>query len=122
MMAVMAVLLPSIASAQSPAASVDATGVDGAVFGGAIVFIVLLTLVSLGVFVFWVLMVIDCLKRDWPGKVLWLILLVGGLFLGINWLAAVFYFFMVKKPNLGLVPPAVQAPLPPQPPTAAPTA
>lgn len=57
-------------------------------------------LVMLGLLVLWVLMLIDCIKRPddkFPNpsdntKVIWIVLLV--LF---SYLAAIFYYFMVKK-------------------------
>ncbi len=51
-------------------------------------------LVLAGMFVFWVWMVVDCAKRNFPEKNKWLIILVLGYIV-----SAVFYFFMVKLKN-----------------------
>jgi len=56
------------------------------IFGGPIFFLF---------FVFWFWMLIDCIKREFDGKVLWIILLI---FLGF--LPAVFYYFIVKRKNI----------------------
>ena len=46
-------------------------------------------------FILWILMLIDCLKREFPhenDKVMWILVLVLA-----NWLGAVIYYFMVKR-------------------------
>lgn len=57
-------------------------------------------------FVFWIMMLIDCFQRDeseFPNssgnsKTIWLIVLFASWFIGsLYWLAAVIYYFMVKR-------------------------
>lgn len=55
------------------------------IFGGPI-FLVL--------FIFWLWMLIDCAKREFDDKALWIILLIF-----LNFLAAILYFFIVKRKN-----------------------
>lgn len=49
-------------------------------------------IVSVGAFVFWIMMLIDCIHRDFDKKTLWILLL---LFLGLP--ATIAYYFIVKK-------------------------
>lgn len=57
-----------------------------------IVLIVTFIIISVGGFVFWIMMLIDCIHRDFDKKTLWIILLV---FLGLP--ATIAYYFIVKK-------------------------
>jgi len=45
-------------------------------------------------FVFWLLMLIDCLQRDFKDKTVWIIVLILTTFIG-----AVLYYFLVKRKN-----------------------
>ena len=44
---------------------------------------------------FWLWMLIDCVKRDFDDKVLWIILLIF-----LSYLAAVLYYFIIKRKNV----------------------
>ncbi len=65
----------------------------------------LIAIVLLALFVFWIFMLVDCIKREndqFPNasentKTIWLIVLLVSWILGLNWLAAIIYYFMVKK-------------------------
>lgn len=46
-------------------------------------------------FAFWLWMLIDCVKREFDDKALWIILLVF-----LNFIAAIMYYFIVKRKNL----------------------
>lgn len=61
----------------------------------------------LGGLILWIVMLVDCAQRrpdEFPGatentKTVWLVLLIASWFvLGMYWLAALFYYFMVKRP------------------------
>ena len=57
--------------------------------------------VAFGLFIFWIVMLIDALRRQWPHedqRTLWLIILIASFFVQLYWLAAVVYFFAIKKP------------------------
>lgn len=63
------------------------------VFGGMLVgMVVLLVLLSILGFAFWLWMLIDCLKRDFKDKVVWVVMLLLTSILG-----ALLYFFLVKR-------------------------
>ena len=51
-------------------------------------------------FVFWFWMLIDCAKREFDDKALWIILLIF-----LNFIAAILYFFIVKRKNITRKPP-----------------
>lgn len=46
-------------------------------------------------FVFWLWMLIDCAKREFDDKALWIILLIF-----LNFIAAILYYFIVKRKNI----------------------
>ncbi len=62
-------------------------------------------LVAFTLFLFWVLMLVDLMKRDesqFPNptgkkKTIWLTAFVVSLFLNLHWLTATLYYFMVKR-------------------------
>jgi hypothetical protein len=63
-------------------------------------------LVAIATIVFWIMMLVDCVKRDeseFPNstgntKTIWLVVLIASWFLGsLYWLAAIIYYFMVKR-------------------------
>lgn len=57
---------------------------------------------AFGLFIFWIMMVVDAFRRtNWPHpdqRTLWLIILISSLFLQIYWVAALVYYFAMKKP------------------------
>ena len=48
--------------------------------------------ISLAGFIFWIIMLVDCLRRDFKDKTIWILLMIFLSFLG-----SILYFFMVKK-------------------------
>lgn len=69
---------------------------------GLWIFLLVLVVIGLAITVFWVVMLIDALQRkNWRDdnqKNLWIILLVGSFFVSMTWLAAIVYYFAVRKP------------------------
>ena len=61
--------------------------------------------VLLGPLIFWILMVIDATKRQWPQRDMWLIVLWLTLFFGLYFVSALLYYFLVKAKNVGTLPP-----------------
>lgn len=113
--------LAQVNEATNEATTAAAGAVAGVAVGGMMVFFGAMILVGLAFLIFWVLMLIDCAKREFPDKNTWLIVLIVSFFVGMQWLAALLYYFMVKNKNLGpisapMVPPAL--PTPPAPPAA----
>lgn len=45
--------------------------------------------------IFWVMMLIDCIRRDFKDKVVWVLL-----FLFFGYLGAILYYFLVKRKNI----------------------
>jgi hypothetical protein len=110
----------------TPAFAAAGDGSD-AVGAGAALFLAfcwgLFALLALAVFVVWILMIVDAAKREeyeFPDstgntKMVWLLVLIIGGFLGFTWIVAPVYYFMVyKKIKRGtMAPPSMgSAPLP----------
>ena len=75
----------------------------GNLLGGIVglMFILFILAVVIGVFIFHIAMIVDCVRRDFKDRTIWLIVLIAGLFFGFGWIAAIIYYFTVKKPNVG---------------------
>lgn len=74
---------------------------------GMMIVFVIAMLIGLAFFIFWIMMLVDAVKRQWPERGMWLAILIVGFFLGLSWLAALLYYFMVKRKNVGsMTPPA----------------
>ena len=73
----------------------------GAIVGGVLIFWLIFAVVALALFIFWVVMLVDCLKRtNWKqesDKNLWLVVLIVGFLLGLSGIAAIVYYFAVKR-------------------------
>jgi hypothetical protein len=101
--------------------SSDAAGAGLAI--GMLVCYGLVLIVFLAFFIFWIIMLVDCIKRqenEFPGstgntKTIWLAVLLVGWLIGFYWVAAIAYYFMVKKKAVSSPPAA-----PPPPPTSTP--
>ena len=79
-------------------------------------FLVVLLIASAAFVLFWLLMLVDCVKRHWPRKIVWLAALIISLPLGLYWLAAILYYFMVKRrPPAAIQPAAPKTPSGPAP-------
>jgi hypothetical protein len=85
----------------STADTAAATAAGGAFLGGLLIFWLVFAVIGLALFIFWIFMLIDCIKRtNWKqesDKNLWLILLIVGLVIGVGPIAAIVYYFAVKR-------------------------
>lgn len=92
----------------------DAAG--AAVGIGLIIVWIVVIAVALAFFIFWIIMLLDCIKRDFPQRSTWLIILIVSIFVGgLYWIAALVYFFVVKRKNLGTKKGSAPPSVPPQP-------
>lgn len=84
-------------TATDAAAGTAAAGIVGVV----LVFWIIALVIGIGFFIFWLVMVIDAFKRkNWQDenqKNLWLAILIVSIFVGLSWLAAILYYFIIKK-------------------------
>lgn len=120
----LASLAPVAAMAQTDYTYSTTTSADsaaaGGLFAGLFVFYIIFLIVALVLFVFWIFMLIDAFKRtNWKqesDKNTWLIVLIVGFVLGLSGLAAIVYYFMVKRPldKGGKTPPPAQPQAPSQ--------
>lgn len=79
---------------------------------GLMIFWGIFMIIGLLFFILWIMMLVDAIKRQWPERTTWLIILIVSFFLGLHWLAAILYYFLVKKKNVGTKPGAA-APMAP---------
>lgn len=94
-----------------------AANAGAAIFGGFAVFMGVLILIGLAFFIFWIVMLIDVIKRteeefDQIGaqRSTWLIIMIVSVFVGLSWLAAILYYFMVKAKFKNLAQPTPTQP------------
>ncbi len=73
--------------------------------GGFGLFVAFFALICVALFVLWVWMLLDCVKREFPERTAWLAILVISLFVRMFWLAAILYFVLIKIKNVGKLPP-----------------
>jgi hypothetical protein len=85
----------------STADTAAATAGSVAFLGGSLIFLLVFAVIGLALFIFWIFMLIDCIKRtNWKkesDKNLWLIVLIVGLVVGLGPIAAIVYYFAVKR-------------------------
>jgi len=101
-LAVLAVfyLCPLTALADSEAAAGGIAAILAGLFFTGIfsfwfLFVSLMMLINIGGLVIWILMLIDCVKRDFPqenDKMVWVLVIAL-----TNWIGALIYYFVIKK-------------------------
>lgn len=115
--------LPALSLAQSDysydynydtTTSTTSDGAAAAIGIGMILFIGFVVLVCLAFLILWIVMLIDCFKRQFEQRNTWLIILIIGFFIGYYPIAAIVYYFMVKRKNLGTKPGAAAKPAAPK--------
>ena len=100
-----AVLAPAAAlAAYGDAARYRSMGYATGYLGVMAMFMLFIATVVIGLFVLWILMLVDCVKREWPEKTAWTAILVLSIFMGLHWLSAILYYFLVKQKDLGVLP------------------
>lgn len=71
-----------------------------AVFGSIFVFLgilILFGLLAFGGIILNIIMLIDCNKREFQDKTLWIVILVAGTLMGFGIIPGILYYFLVKK-------------------------
>lgn len=61
------------------------------------IFMMVAMLFGFAVLAFNIWMIIDCYKKDFKDRDLWLIILIVGMFLGYGFFAALIYYLVVKN-------------------------
>ncbi|MFA6296595.1 MAG: hypothetical protein WC663_04520 [Patescibacteria group bacterium] len=84
---------------ESDAEALAGLGMGMGVFG--IIVAIIGGLIGLFFLIFWIMMLVDCIKREFPNRGVWLAVLIITFFIGWSWLASILYYFMVKKKNVG---------------------
>ena len=62
-----------------------------AILGAAYIVFLIIALVLTA---FWIWMLVDCIKREFKDKTMWVILIVI-----LGWIGAIAYYFVVKRKN-----------------------
>lgn len=108
--AAVAALSPLAAMAQTDYYTYSSTSnIDDAAAGAAVaglgigLIIIWIIAIAIGLFflILWIIMLVDCVKRDFDQRGTWLAILIISIFVGLSWLAAILYYFLVKRKNLG---------------------
>lgn len=96
--------------AAASAAAAAQTGI--ALSMGLLAFFWIYGLICLAFFVWWIVLLVDLSKRDFPEKTTWMIILIVGFVIGLVWLVDLLYYFMVvkKAKNGGSAPATPQTP------------
>lgn len=71
-----------------------------AVFGSIFIFLgilILFGLLAFGGIILNIIMLIDCNKREFQDKTLWIVILVAGTLMGFGIIPGILYYFLVKK-------------------------
>ena len=67
-----------------------------AIFGAILIPLIIVSIVF---FVFWILALIHAIKnQDIKDRTMWIVLLVGSMFVGFVWLVTVIYYFVIMRP------------------------
>lgn len=66
-------------------------GLESLAFFGIFILLIVVVIVLL-TSIFWVMMLVDCAKRDFDDKLIWILIIIFTHFLG-----ATLYYFIVKK-------------------------
>jgi len=88
-------------TAEEAEAAAAILGGTGLFFGGMIILWVILGIIGLVFLIWWIVLLVDLLNRDFEQKTTWLIVMVAGLILGFVWLADIIYYFSVVKKGIG---------------------
>lgn len=68
---------------------------------GLIIFWIIAVIVGLVFLVWWIVLLVDLTKREFPQKSTWMILMILGLVFGFVLIIDLIYYFAVVKQNLG---------------------
>ena len=71
-----------------------------AVFGSIFIFLgilILFGLLAFGGIILNIIMLIDCNKREFQDKTLWMVILIAGTLMGFGIIPGILYYFLVKK-------------------------
>lgn len=74
-------------------------GFKGVLVGGSIVLalVLLFVLFELAGVILNIVMLLDCLKRDFKDRTLWIVILIAGTLMGFGIIPGLMYYFLVKK-------------------------
>ncbi len=82
-------------------ASIAVSAGSSALLGGLLIFWIIAAVIGLVFFIWWIVLLIDLTKRDFPQKQTYMIIMILGFFLGFVWLVDLIYYFGIVKKGMG---------------------
>ncbi|HLB32509.1 MAG TPA: hypothetical protein VJL27_03065 [Patescibacteria group bacterium] len=82
-------------------ASIAISAGSTAFLGGLLIFWIIAVIIGLVFFIWWIVLLIDLTKRDFPQKQTYMIIMILGFFLGFVWLVDLIYYFGIVKKGVG---------------------
>ena len=82
-------------------ASIAISAGSTAFLGGLLIFWIIAAIIGLVFFIWWIVLLIDLTKRDFPQKQTYMIIMILGFFLGFVWLVDLIYYFGIVKKGVG---------------------
>lgn len=76
----------------------EVAGWFGWIFGAGAAFLVLFGLITLAIFIFWLLMLIHAARNSIENRNLWIVIHIIAFLTGLALISAVAYYFIVKRP------------------------
>ena len=77
-----------------------ATGA-GLFLGGMAIVWVILAIIGLIFLIWWIILLIDLINRNFEQKTTYIIVMIVGLLLGLVWLVDIIYYFAIVKKGIG---------------------
>jgi hypothetical protein len=78
------------------------SGASAALGIGVMIVLGIVGLIGLAFFIFEIFMIVDCVKRQFDNRTMWLVILILGIFFSaLGWIGSLVYYFTVKRKNLG---------------------
>lgn len=78
------------------------SGASAALGIGIMIVLGIVGLIGLAFFIFEIFMIIDCVKRQFDNRTMWLVILIAGIFFSaLGWIGSLIYYFTVKRKNVG---------------------
>lgn len=74
-----------------------AAAVGVGILGAFAIFWIIIGAIYLAFFIWWIVLLVDAIKRDFPERTTWIVVLVIGWLIGLVWLVDLLYYFMVVK-------------------------
>lgn len=92
---------PDASTTANDAAATASAAVGVGILGGLMVLWIILGLIGLLFFIWWIILLMDLSKRDFPQKSTYMILMIVSFFLGFIWIMDLVYYFGIVRKGVG---------------------